>query len=276
MKTKLAAETTKTDLQVISGNQDRAIVYLPPDQYKSLKIQKKDEDNHFYDRVFSQPIPPPIREARLLPGGAASNLVMAHGLNTEISQQFNRIVIGLINGATKKQATHRILVASTHHREGRTWVILNLATALARAGQRVLIIDTDLKRPSIHRLLGVETEYDLVDVVSSRVPVESALVRVLPVGFDILPTRMPVENSVEILASSKLRYLISALEFNYDFVLFDSPPMLTSSDAGFLVLHTYATLMVVEPGITSTIQMSKAVSQLREESLLGVVLNRVN
>lgn len=272
------AETEPKDKQLVRGSNDRITMPLPPDQIKSpyAKVSLNHGQTQALEpRAPMQPVRHPMREAELSPVRSDPHLVTVHNVNPEATAQFNRLAIGLITGAAKKPPLKRILVASAHHQEGRTCVILNLATALSRAGQRVLVIDSDLMRPSVNRLLGLDTEVGLVEALVDKLPPDAALTKVLPIGFDILPTRGQVENSAEILASPDFRSLLASLDFSYDFILFDSAPLLTSADAGLLILHTHATLMVVKPGSTSTTQMAKAVSQLREDTLFGVVLNRV-
>ncbi|HKX28265.1 MAG TPA: CpsD/CapB family tyrosine-protein kinase [Blastocatellia bacterium] len=222
-----------------------------------------------------QPIMQPAREAELSLVRSDPHLVTLHDIDPEAAAQYNRLAIGLITGAMKHPPLKRVLVASAHHCEGRTCVMLNLAAALARARQRVLVVDSDLLRPSVNRLLGIETETGLSEALTDALPPEAAVTRLLPIGFDVLPTRSQIENSVELLASPDFRTLLAALDNSYDFILFDSAPLLSSADASLLVLLTHVTLMVVRPGTTTSSQMSKAVSLLNEESLFGVILNRV-
>jgi Mrp family chromosome partitioning ATPase len=167
-------------------------------------------------------------------------------------------------------------LASAHHGEGRTCVTLNLAAALARAKQRVIVIDTDLQRPSVSRLLGIDSEVGLAEAVTLGLQPEEAIMRIAPADFHVLPTRGQVENSAELLASPAFSRMLNLLDMCYDFILFDSAPLLASADARLLGLHTHATLLVVRPGNTSTSEMGKSIALLNEETLFGVVMNRVS
>lgn len=100
--------------------------------------------------------------------------------------------------------------------------------------------------------------------------------RIAPADFHILPTRGQVENSAELLASPAFSRMLNLLDTCYDFILFDSAPLLASADAKLLGLHTHATLLVVRPGNTSTLEMGKSIALLNEETLFGVVMNRVS
>ncbi len=217
----------------------------------------------------------PAREVELTLARLDPHLVAIHELDPRAGAQFNRLAVALISGAARL-TLKRVLLASAHHGEGRTCVTLNLAAALARAKQRVIVIDTDLQRPSVSRLLGIDSEVGLAEAVTLGLGPEEAIMRIAPADFHVLPTRGQVENSAELLASPAFSRMLNLLDTCYDFILFDSAPLLASADARLLGLHTHATLLVVRPGNTSTSEMGKSIALLNEETLFGVVMNRVS
>ncbi len=217
----------------------------------------------------------PSREVVLTLARLDPHLVAIHELDPQAVSQFNRLAISLISSASR-HSLKRVMLTSVHHGEGRTCVTLNLAAALARARQRVLVIDTDLRRPSACRLLGIDSEVGLAETVALGLQPEEAIARIMPADFHVLPTRGQVENSAELLASQAFRRLLAEIEPCYDFILFDSAPLLSSADASLLGLITNATLLVVRPGASSTAEMSRSISLLNEEAFFGVVMNRVN
>lgn len=193
--------------------------------------------------------------------------------NPFAAEQYNKLIISMI-AEKEARPLRKILIASTHRGEGRSCVALNLAAALARARQRVLVIDADLQRPSLLRLLGVEAHAGLTDVLGAELPPAEATVRLLPAGFSLLPTREPVANPTELLTSPRLREVLTLLEAEYDFLLFDSSPLLRVNDANLLARLTNATVYVIRAGKTSSLQLGKAIASLTEEQVFGVVLNR--
>jgi protein-tyrosine kinase len=215
----------------------------------------------------------PKREINIDLARVDQHLVSFFDTNPVASEQYNKLAISMIS-ETGERKLKRVLIASAHHGEGRTTVVLNLACALARARQRVLIVDTDLHRPSLLRLLGIDSEVGLADALKQNLPAGEALVKVLPFGFDVLATRERVENATELLTSSSFREMMLMLETEYDFVLFDSSPLLRVADSGLLVRLTDATVLVIRAGKTSSIQLGKAVASLTQENIFGVVLNR--
>jgi Mrp family chromosome partitioning ATPase len=210
-----------------------------------------------------------LRPKRLDPGLIAFNDFDPHAI-----APYNRLVISLISAATSRKLK-RLLIASAHKGDGRTTVTLNLAAALARARQRVLVVESDFLRPSASRLLGIDSTMGLAEAVAKGLAPGKAMVWLQPIGFNLLPTCAQVENSAELLASPYFEVMMRTLSPEFDFILFDSAPLLAAADARLLEHHTDATLIVIREGGASTSQMAKAVALINEERLLGAVLNRV-
>lgn len=221
-----------------------------------------------------RPLMRPSREVELTLARLDPHLVAIHEMDPEVDSQFTRLAISLIS-ASARQALKRFLLTSAHSGEGRTCVALNLAAALARSRQRVLVIDTDLRRPSIGRQLGLESEVGLAEAVALGLRPEEAIIRVLPADFHVILTRGQVDNSAELLVSPNFKRLLSELDDCYDFILFDSAPMLKSADVSLLDLLTSATILVTRPGAATTEEMRKSISLLNEENFFGVVMNQV-
>jgi succinoglycan biosynthesis transport protein ExoP len=189
------------------------------------------------------------------------------------SQQYLKLV-GSLMSFSGSRLPKRLLITSAKHGEGRTSVALNLAGALAKTNLQVLVLDSDLSRPSMLRLLGVEVIASFPECLARGVPLTEGIVKVLPLGFSLLPNRVPAENSVEVLRSTALRKNLAALEEAYDFILFDSPPLLASPDGQMLRGLVDKCLFVIRPGLTTPKQMAKALGTFKKEDFLGAVLNR--
>ncbi len=191
----------------------------------------------------------------------------------EAEKQYRKLAVNLITASARRQFK-RILFVSAHHGEGRTSVMLNLAGALARAKLRVLVVDSDFSRPSVMRLLGLDSETGIAEVFASNKQIGEAAVTLRPLGITALVTREAIDNPAEILASPAFHEMLSLFEPEFDFVLFDSPPLLDSADANLLTQIVDTTLMVVRPNTTTAGQMGKAVALLSQEDISGVVINR--
>jgi receptor protein-tyrosine kinase len=202
------------------------------------------------------------------------HLSVLRGNDRRITEQFNKLALTLIS-RTAERGFKRVLVASANRGEGRTLVTLNLAGALARARQRVLVVDCDLLRPGVLERLGLTCEIGLAEAFTGRLQPGSAAIRVQPSGFSVLGCRKRLDNPLELLAAPGFWKMLQQFDANHDFVLFDSSPLLEMGDASLLAKFTDTTLMVVQSGAVSTAEMAKAISPFSPEDLLGVVLNRI-
>jgi tyrosine-protein kinase Etk/Wzc len=217
-------------------------------------------------------LPPPVRHVQVDPESMDRNL-SAFQLSDSGATEYCKLALGII-AAAELRRFKRVLITSAQRGEGRTSVALNLACALTAARKRVLIVDTDLHNPSVLRLLGIHAEAGLAEVLARGLSVGEAIVRVTPCGLDVLPTRSAVSNPVQLLSSTGFSDLLDTLDLNYDFILFDSSPLLTTDDPKIVSRLTAATLLVIRAGKTSSAQMARAILPLRQEDLVGVVLNR--
>ena len=214
----------------------------------------------------------PVAEVSVDPRDVDPHLVAFHH-DRRGNEQFNKLAISIISKAVEK-SFKRVLIASANPGEGRTSVALNLACALGRAGQRVLLVDCDLPNPSVLKLLGARCRVGLQEALAHGPGIAAAVTRILPYRFNVLPVLRPVENPVEILAAPGFWKTLQMFDHDYDFVLFDSTPLLAAGDSNLLVRYTDTTLLVVCPGMTTSTEMARAIAPFAQEDLLGVVLNR--
>jgi capsular exopolysaccharide synthesis family protein len=265
------AKFDENDLKLpMSGARGAAVGVAP-----GISNEERPFESTLRHTQTQRPVMRPSREVVLTLARLDPHLVTIHEMDPQAVSQFTRLAISLISGSAR-QTLKRVLLASVHSGEGRSCVALNLAAALARSRQRVLVIDTDLRRPSIGRLLGLESEIGMAEAVSLGLQPEDVIIRVLPADFHVMLTRGQVDNSAELLVSPNFKRLLSSLDACYDFMLFDSAPLIKSADASLLGLLTSATLLVTRPGASSTEEMRKSISLLKEETFFGVVMNRVD
>ncbi len=227
------------------------------------------------DTPFARSRLVPAREISLDASRIDPHLVTFYDFDPRAAEEYSKTAITLISAAAE-QPLKRLLITSAQHGEGRTCVMLNLACALAQAKQRVLVVDTDLHSPSLLRLLGVESEVGIAEALARELPPNDVAITIKPYGFTILPLRERVENSAEILASPVFRSMLNSFDSDYDFMLFDSSPLLESNDTNLLMKLTNATVMVIRPGKTNAGHISKAIAPLAEDNIFGVVLNRAD
>jgi capsular exopolysaccharide synthesis family protein len=162
--------------------------------------------------------------------------------------------------------------------EGKSTTIFNLATVFAQNGQRVLIVDSDLRRPSLHKFLKISNSIGLTDFLLKRNTLEEVIQTTSVPTLDFLPSGKLPSSSLGILSSVQMKELIRDVKRRYDFVFFDSPPIMGVSDASILASEVDMVLQVIQyrrypqPMTIRAKQMIEKVGG----NLLGIVLNNIN
>ncbi len=161
--------------------------------------------------------------------------------------------------------------------EGKSTTVLNLAMAVSLTGRRVILVDTDLRRSDLHRMLEMEGGAGVTDVLLGQATLEEALQHDEKSGLRILGPGNRVSNPTELLESAEMRQLLEELRGKADLVIFDSPPLLAVADTLVLANLADAVLMVCVAGQTLRQDMQVARQLLAHvgERVDGVVLNKV-
>jgi len=172
-----------------------------------------------------------------------------------------------------------IMITSALPQEGKTTTSINTAVVLAQKGVRVLLIDGDLRRPSIHKTLGMGPHSGLSNVLTGSTTLDEAIVRttLLPNLF-VLPAGTPPPNPAELLASSNMRDVLLQLREQYDHIVIDTPPSLSVTDAVVLSPRADAVILVIRSGQTSkqALRRSRDILFQVNAKLVGVLLNAVD
>jgi succinoglycan biosynthesis transport protein ExoP len=165
-----------------------------------------------------------------------------------------------------------ILVTSAQPRDGKTTVSLNFALSLAKLGRRVLLVDADLRRPSLHRALGIVGRGGLADALRTPGRWQRFVRRDCAPGLDVLPAGDVSGGFAELLASPPMRTLLDEAQLDYDYVVVDAPALLiNAADARILATQVDGVLLVARSGVTGRGTLLSALRQLPNVS--GVVLN---
>ncbi|MFZ0734778.1 MAG: polysaccharide biosynthesis tyrosine autokinase [Candidatus Sulfotelmatobacter sp.] len=172
-----------------------------------------------------------------------------------------------------------IMVTSALPQEGKTTTSINTAVVLAQKGVRVLLIDADLRRPSIHKTLGMGPHSGLSNVLTGSTKLENAITRtaVLPNLF-VLPAGTPPPNPAELLASPNMRDVLNQLREEYDHIVIDTPPSLSVTDAVVLSPRADAVVLVIRSGQTTkqALRRSRDILTQVNAKVVGVLLNAVD
>jgi len=172
-----------------------------------------------------------------------------------------------------------IMVTSARPQEGKTTTSINTAIVLAQKGVRVLLVDADLRRPSVHKTLGMGPRSGLSNLLTGSATLQQTIATspILPNLF-ILPAGTPPPNPAELLASSNMRDLIAELRQQFDHIVIDTPPTLSVTDAVVLSPRADATILVIRSGHTTKQALCRSRDILMQVNahVAGVLLNAVD
>lgn len=170
-----------------------------------------------------------------------------------------------------------LFITSARANEGKTTVAMNLASAFAHTGNRVLLIDADLRNPSLHKLIGTRNQQNLVGYLSGEYLLDQLSQASNVPNLDIVVAGTPPTDPSELLANTKMEALLRAAGQHYDVVIMDGPPILGLADAMILTSLANITLLTVHANDTSTSTINNALKRLQETGaqVSGIILNQV-
>lgn len=170
-----------------------------------------------------------------------------------------------------------LVVLSAGPGEGKSTTLRQLALTMATAGERVLLIDSDVRRPTQHRLAGVAREPGLTDVLLNKLPWTAAVQRDTLGTMDFLPCGGAAGVTLSLLYANKLRELVGEFKQRYDKILFDSPPIIGVSDASVLASITDGTVLLIQHrrNPESMVFRAKQIIDGLKVPVIGVILNQV-
>ncbi len=178
----------------------------------------------------------------------------------------------------KDPDANTITVISGGPGEGKSTTLNNLAFTCAQSGYRVLVVDTDLRRPAQHRFFDVDNSVGLTNYLTSTMSLEEIMIKTQVENLSFIPSGTLPSDAVGILNSQRMADLIQRVKRSYDLVFFDSPPVLGVSDGSVLASEVDITVMVVQHRRfpRSMLQRVKQTVLNVGGNLLGVVLNNVD
>jgi capsular exopolysaccharide synthesis family protein len=190
-------------------------------------------------------------------------------------EQFRRLAAVLHKSQTT-DGTKIVMVTSAAPSDGKTLTAINLALALSTSyKRRVLLIDADLRRPSIGASLGLSSMAGLSEALKAKHERKLTLIPITPL-LTVLPAGQPDPDPIGGLTSARMRRILSEAAACFDWVVLDAPPVGLLADANLMAEDTDRTLLVVRAGCTQYPLVQKAIETIGRERLLGVVLNAVD
>lgn len=204
-------------------------------------------------------------------------LMIEEGIESPHAEAYRVLRTNLLF-SRKDEKLNTIAVVSAGAGEGKSTTVFNLAAVFAQSGQRVVVVDSDLRRPTLHKMLKVTNSIGLTNYLLKQNSLEEVIQTTNIPTLDFLASGKLPSSSLGILSSQQMRDLINELKQRYDFVFFDSPPIMGVSDASILASAVDMTLQVIQYRRYPQ-PMNIRAKQLIEKvggNLVGIVLNNIN
>ena len=214
----------------------------------------------------------PVESAEILP---ETRLVFHTDARSPTADRFRFLRMRLRElGASGKLKT--ILITSPLPHDGKSTICLNLATALAEGGKKnVLVIEADLHQPALNGKLRLKSWAGLAECLEGTVDPRSAIRRIDPLNWFLLPAGGARANASELLQTAALAGVMNVLVQHFDWILVDSPPVLPLSDATSLTRYADATLLVARADQTGREAIDETIAKIGRPRIVGIVLNGV-
>jgi capsular exopolysaccharide synthesis family protein len=195
-------------------------------------------------------------------------------VNPVAREQYRRLAATL-HHVQAERGLKAILVGSALAEEGKTLTAVNIALTLSESyRRRVLLIDADLRRPTVHHAFGFDNIVGLADALAAKEERRLPIVAISP-RLSVLPAGRPNADPMEMLTSSRMIKILDEAASVFDWIIIDTPPVGLLPDANLLAAMLDGAIFVVAAGRTPCAVVQKAVEALGRDRILGVVLNRV-
>jgi capsular exopolysaccharide synthesis family protein len=201
--------------------------------------------------------------------------------NTYITSQFVeslRILYSNLELTHPSNARRSLIISSAQPGDGKTTIAVQLALTAAAMGKKVLLVDADLRQPTVHTQLNLDNTRGLNEIITANLSVKDVLQTPdhLPRCRVITAGRSPADPA-QLLTSAHMRHLANEFQKNFDLVIYDSPPLVGLADASLMAPYTGGILLVVGIGKTKQNQLSRALDDLKSAQIpiLGIVANRL-
>ncbi|RKL68047.1 capsular biosynthesis protein [Salipaludibacillus neizhouensis] len=202
------------------------------------------------------------------------SLVTEYDKKSPISEQFRTLRTNIQFASVDRQLK-TMMITSSSPGEGKSTTIANLGVVLAQQHNKVLLVDSDLRKPTVHFTFALPNQVGLTNVVTQQATFEDVVVATSIPRLDVLPSGPVPPNPSELLGSRAMKEFVTQVAKNYDYILFDAPPVNAVTDPQVLSRLVDGTILVIRSGQTEEELAKKAVESLKkvDANLLGVVLN---
>ena len=200
--------------------------------------------------------------------------------SSDVSESFRSTLASILSASHNGDHPHVMVVTSSRPMEGKTTVVSNLGVALAEIGNKVLLIDGDMRRPQLHKVFDQVNSWGLSDVLREKnaieeLPLEALVKKTAVPRLSLLPSGTGTDNIFSLLCSGRMARLLPRFRQEFDYVLVDAPPCLEFADARIMARYSERLLLVVRADYTDRKTAQAAVRRLQLDGIpvMGVIFN---
>jgi polysaccharide biosynthesis transport protein len=239
-------------------------------EYLDNRIKTPDEMKEHLTLPFLGMVP-------ALFGKNSGNPLISSSVPPDFSESFRGVRTNLLFSFAQG-GCRSVVITSTGPGEGKTIVAANIAIALAQAGERVLLVDADMRKPRLHDLFAMAQEPGLSNVLVGNAKSSAAVAKTAVSGLWVLPAGAHPPNPAELLGSKRFIDFMASLYEHFDWVILDTPPVMAVTDSSVVAHVASGVLFVVGAEMTSRYVAQRALDQLESAKarFVGAVLNRVD
>jgi capsular exopolysaccharide synthesis family protein len=239
-------------------------------EYLDNRIKNPDEVKQHLGLAFLGMVP-------AISDRTIENPLINNGVPQNFSESFRAVRTNLLFSSAE-EGGRSVVITSTGPGEGKTVIATNLAVALAQAGQRVLLIDADMRKPRVHIVLERSQEPGLSNVLVGNAKASEAVQTTAVPGLWVMPAGLHPPNPAELLGSKRFKDLMASVSQHFDWVMIDTPPVMAVTDSSVVAHLATGVLFVVGAEMTSRHAGLRALEQLEHAraKFIGAVLNRVD
>ncbi|KXZ40583.1 capsular exopolysaccharide family [Alkalithermobacter thermoalcaliphilus JW-YL-7 = DSM 7308] len=203
------------------------------------------------------------------------NIIVFKDPKSPISEAYRNIRTNILFSNIDENL-QTILITSAGQSEGKSTTIANIAASLAELGKKIILLDCDFRRPSVHKKFNITNNKGITDILLNNYDYKDCIQRIVE-GFDIITCGQIPPNPSEIISSNKLKRLVEDLKKDYEYILIDAPPVGIVSDAAILSTFIDGVILLASCGETQIEHIKKAKETLENvgAKILGVVLNKL-
>ncbi len=196
-------------------------------------------------------------------------------LNFSVASEQFRMLRTNIKFYSRRKPIKTLVITSALYSEGKSTIAANLAVVYAQEGKKVLLIDGDLRNPSIDELFDLRNSMGLSSILNNYTTIDNVIKQTFVNGLDVITSGPVPKNPTELLVADRMNKLLKIWSENYDFIIFDSSPLLSFTDGQIIADQCDASILVISSGKTNEEQVLRAREMISrgDSQLLGVILN---